>query len=66
MGNYGILERQWLLGERTTEQAIQGVNLLKPIDNLGILIKEGDTQGHFQNVQEMIQGVMILKENSNL
>lgn len=54
------------LGERTEELTIQGVNLLLPIDKLGVLVKESDTQAHFQNVEYMLENSVRLKENSDL
>ena len=54
------------LGARDTELSIEGINILRPIDKLGILVKEGDTQSHFQKVQGMLENSKILKENSLL
>jgi hypothetical protein len=52
------------LEERSTELKIEGVSRMLPIDKLGILVKEGDTQNHFKEVLDMLKKVETLKINS--
>lgn len=51
------------LETRSTKLVIQGTNLGRPIDKLGILVKVGNTGEHFSRVQDLLKGVEILRTN---